>query len=70
MAALELVEQSKTDALGLDRDMLWKLAEEVKVGNDKLFEENKSVVLNIYDRSNASMQKQYDSQHQAAVIEQ
>ena len=63
MAALELVEQSKTEALGLDREMLWKLAEEVKVGNDKLFEENKTVVLNIYDRSNASMQKQYDTQH-------
>ena len=63
MAALELVEQSKTEALGLDREMLWKLAEEVKVGSDKLFEENKSVVLNIFDRSNVSMQKQYDAQH-------
>ena len=40
MAALELIEQSKTEALGLDREMLWKLAEEVKVGSDKLFEEN------------------------------
>ena len=57
MAALELVEQSKTEALGPDREMLWKLAEEVKVGNDKLFEENRSVVMNIYDRSNTSMQK-------------
>ena len=57
MAALELVEQSKNEALGLDREMLWKLAEEAKVGNDRLFEENKTVVLNIYDRSNISMQK-------------
>ena len=41
--------------MGLDREMLWKIAEEMKVGNDKLFELNKTDVLNIYDRSNISM---------------
>ena len=61
LAALELVEQSKNEALGLDREMLWKIAEEIKVGSDKMFEENKTDVLKIYDITNNAMQRSFDA---------
>ena len=55
LAALELVEQSKTSMLGIDQEMLQKIAEEMKMGCDKLYQENRTDVLNIYNSSNISL---------------
>ena len=55
LAALELVEQSKTSMMGIDQEMLQKIAEEMKMGNDKLYHENRTDVLNIYNSSNLSL---------------